>query len=176
MFFSAFSPRSTKILQLVAHLTTGVLGEADAPRLGKTLKPRSDVDSVAHEIAIRFLDNVSQVNSDAKLDAPFRRDARIARDHTVLDLDGAAHGVDHAAKLDDRAVAGALDDAAVMGGDRGVDQVAPRRPLSRASVRSSSAPASRLYPTTSATRIAASFRVSLIALAVQAVTANAGGG
>ena len=38
-----------------------------------------------------------------------------------------------------------------------------RRPRRRASVRSSSAPARRLYPTTSATRIAASFRVSLIA-------------
>ena len=35
--------------------------------------------------------------------------------------------------------------------------------LRRARMRSSSAPASRLYPTTSATRIAASFRVSLIA-------------
>src|SRR5271165_1238865 len=38
-----------------------------------------------------------------------------------------------------------------------------RRPRRRASVRSSSAPASRLYPTTSATRIAASFRLSPIA-------------
>jgi hypothetical protein len=32
--------------------------------------------------------------------------------------------VDHAAELDNRAVSGALDDAAVMGGDRGVDEVA----------------------------------------------------
>src|SRR5579863_739984 len=38
-----------------------------------------------------------------------------------------------------------------------------RSPRSRDSVRSSSAPASRLYPTTSETRIAAIFRVSLIA-------------
>jgi hypothetical protein len=38
-----------------------------------------------------------------------------------------------------------------------------RSALRRARVLSSSAPASRLYPTTSATRIAASFRVSLIA-------------
>jgi hypothetical protein len=38
-----------------------------------------------------------------------------------------------------------------------------RSPRKRASVRSSSAPARRLYPTTSATRIAASLRVSLIA-------------
>src|SRR5277367_6619461 len=36
------------------------------------------------------------------------------------------------------------------------------KPRSRDKVRSSSAPASRLYPTTSATRIAAIFRVSLM--------------
>jgi hypothetical protein len=41
-----------------------------------------------------------------------------------------------------------------------------RRPGRRASVRSSSAPANRLYPTTSATKIAASFRVSPTALPV----------
>jgi len=39
-------------------------------------------------------------------------------------LDAAADSVDHAAELDDRAVAGALDDAAAMGGDRRVDEVA----------------------------------------------------
>src|SRR4249919_907776 len=39
-----------------------------------------------------------------------------------------------------------------------------RNPRSRARVRSSSAPASLLYPTTSAARMAASFRVSAIAV------------
>jgi hypothetical protein len=34
------------------------------------------------------------------------------------------HGVDHAAKLDEAAVAGSLDDAPVVRVDRGVDQVA----------------------------------------------------
>ena len=47
-----------------------------------------------------------------------------ALDHGGLDFDSAAHGVDHAAELDDRAVAGALDDAAVMNRDRGVDEIA----------------------------------------------------
>ena len=41
-----------------------------------------------------------------------------------MHLDRAAYGVDHAAEFDDRAVAGALNDAATMGGDGGIDQIA----------------------------------------------------
>ena len=48
-----------------------------------------------------------------------------------LYFDRAAHRVDHAAELDDRAVAGALDDASVMHGDDRVDQVAAQRPKPR---------------------------------------------
>ncbi len=71
------------------------------------------------------------MNADAKLDAPVRRQARVALDHAVLHLDRAAHRVDHAAELDDAAVAGALDDAAVMHGDGRVDQIAAERPEPR---------------------------------------------
>ena len=45
----------------------------------------------------------------------------------VLDLDRAAHGVDDAAKLDDRPVAGALDHAAVVDGDGRIDEIAAQR-------------------------------------------------
>ena len=65
-------------------------------------------------------------------------------DHGVLNFDGAAHCVDDAAELDDRAVAGALDDAAVVDGDGTDRSRSLRSARSRASVRSSSAPASRL--------------------------------
>src|SRR5271167_1165142 len=65
-----------------------------------------------------------------------RRTAIIRRGHVALDeaglhLDRAAHRVDHAVELDDRAVAGALDDAAVMGGDGRVDQIAAQPPEAR---------------------------------------------
>ena len=59
------------------------------------------------------------------------RHAGVALDHAVLHFDCAAHRVDHAAELDDDAVAGALDDAPVMGGDGGVDQIAAQRPEPR---------------------------------------------
>ena len=47
------------------------------------------------------------MDADAELDAALGRQAGVALDHAVLHLDGAAHGVDHAAELDEDAVAGA---------------------------------------------------------------------
>jgi hypothetical protein len=95
----------------------------------------------------------------AELNAALRRQAGVALDHAVLYLHCAAHGVDHAPEFDEAAVAGALDVAAMMRAIAGSIK-SLRRPRSRDSVRSSSA--NRLEPTTSATRIAASFRVSLM--------------
>jgi hypothetical protein len=71
-----------------------------------------------------------KVNADTELDPALRRKPGVAFDESVLHLDRTPHGVDHASELDERAVAGALHDTAVMG-DGGVDQVAPRSPLSR---------------------------------------------
>ena len=71
------------------------------------------------------------MNADPEFDALVGRDPCIALDHRPLDFNRAAHRVDHAAKLDDAAVAGALDDAAMMHGDCGVNQVAAQRAQSR---------------------------------------------
>ena len=67
------------------------------------------------------------MDADAELDPALGRHAGVAFDHRVLQFNGAAHRIDNAAEFDDAAVAGALDDAAVMDGDRGVDQVAAKR-------------------------------------------------
>ena len=68
------------------------------------------------------------MNADAKLDAALRRHAGVALDEAALHFDGAAHGVDHAAELDEAAVAGAFDDAPLVHRDSWVDQVAAQRP------------------------------------------------
>ena len=73
------------------------------------------------------------MNADAKFDALFKRDARVALDHGVLHFDCTAHRVNDAAELDDAAVAGALDDAAMMDGDCRIDQIAAQRAQSRQS-------------------------------------------
>ena len=83
-------------------LPIGLLGETNRAGLGDAFQPRGDVDSVAHQVAVGLLDDVAEVNADAKLDASLRRQARVALDHAVLHFDRAAHRVDHAAELDDR--------------------------------------------------------------------------
>ena len=72
------------------------------------------------------------MDADAKFYALFERDARVALD-CVLHFERAAHRVDYAAELDDAAVAGALDDAAMVHGDCRVDQIAAQRAQSRQS-------------------------------------------
>jgi hypothetical protein len=64
------------------------------------------------------------MNADAEFDPALARQTGVALGHAVLNLDRALHGVDHAAEFDETAVAGSLDDAPMMGVDRGVDQIA----------------------------------------------------
>ena len=91
------------------------------------------------------------MDADAELDPPVLRHAGVALDQALLHFDRAAHRIDDAAELDDRAVAGALDGPNVMRSDGGIDQIAAET-AKAPRVLSSSAPASRLYPTTSATQ------------------------
>ncbi len=108
-------------------LPISVLGKTDRAGRSDPFQSRGDVDAVAHQVAIAFFDDVAEMNADAKFDAFVRRHAGIALDHAVLHFECAAHGVNDAAELNDAAVAGALDDAAMMDGDRGIDQVAAQR-------------------------------------------------
>jgi hypothetical protein len=112
-------------------LAIGVLGQADRARLANTLQPRGEVDAVAHQVAVALLDHIAEMNANAKEDAPVLRHFGIALDHRALHFDREAHRIDDAAELDDAAVAGALDDAAMIHGDEGVDQVAAERPEPR---------------------------------------------
>ena len=68
------------------------------------------------------------MNADPEFDAAILRYARVAFDHGVLHFDGAAHRIDHAAKFDQRSIAGALEDAPIVHGDGGVDKIAAQSP------------------------------------------------
>ena len=57
--------------------------------------------------------------------------AGVALDEAGLQFDCAAHGVDHAAELDEAAVAGSLENAPVVHGDGRIDQIAAQRPEPR---------------------------------------------
>jgi hypothetical protein len=73
------------------------------------------------------------MNADAELYAAIFRHAGVALDHGVLHFEGAAHRVNDATELDDAAVASPLDDAAMMHGDCGINQIAAQRAQSRQS-------------------------------------------
>jgi hypothetical protein len=119
------------MLQLFAHLSIGVFGQADPAGFGDAFQTRGDIDAVAHQVAVGFLDHVAEVNADAEFDPPLLRQAGVSLGHAVLNFDGAAHGLDHAPEFDQSAVAGALDDTPAMRGDGRIDQVATQRPQPR---------------------------------------------
>jgi len=96
--------------------------------LGWPLQSRGDVDPIAHQIAVCLLDDVAEMNGNSKFYAPLRRQAGVALHHVILHLNGAAHGADDAAKLDEVSVTGTLDDTAMMRGDSGIDEVAAQAP------------------------------------------------
>jgi hypothetical protein len=79
-----------------------------------------------------------------------------------LDFDRAADGVHDAAKLDDRAIAGALDDAPMMGGYGWIDEIAAKTAQARERAIFVRSRKPRVADNIR-DRIAASFRVSLIA-------------
>jgi hypothetical protein len=71
------------------------------------------------------------VDANAEVDPLIRRDPSVALDHRFLDFKGRVHCVDDAPELDNRAVASALDNPAVVHGDGRIDQVASERPETR---------------------------------------------
>ena len=102
-------------------------------------------------------DDVTDVDADAKLDALILRHIGISNGHATIDFHGAAHGVDDTCEFDQHSVARRLDDAAVMLLNLRVDQLAPMRLQCRPRADFVGAHR-RLYPATSAARIAASLR------------------
>ena len=107
-----------------SHLSVSIFRKTNGSRLGDTLQSRGDIDAVPHQIAVALLNHVAQMDANPELDAALRRQARIALDHRVLNLDGAPNGVNDTTELDERSIAGALDDTTLMYRDRGIDQVA----------------------------------------------------
>src|SRR5216683_591545 len=94
--------------------------------LGQAFETGGDVDAVAEYVVV-LDDDVADVDADAEVDAAFCRYWGIAFGHCPLQLGRASERVDDAGELDQEAVAGGLDDAAVMAGDFWVDQLGAER-------------------------------------------------
>jgi hypothetical protein len=63
-----------------------------------------------------------------ELDATLGGQSGIALDHRRLHLDSAAHSIDNAPELDERAVSRPLDDTSAVHGDGRIDEIAAERP------------------------------------------------
>ena len=108
------------------------------------LDPGRDVDAVAKDI-LAVDDNVADIDPDPEPDRIDFGAAEIVLPNLSLDFDCATDGVNCAREFYQRAIAHELDNAARMGGDRRIDQLAPKG-IQRASVPASSIPIRREYP------------------------------
>ena len=84
-----------------------------AAGLAQLLQSRGDVDAVAQdELAVG--DHVAEIDADAELEAPVGRHPRLVGRDRLLHLDGAQHGIDHRAELDQHAIADDLHEPPMM--------------------------------------------------------------
>jgi hypothetical protein len=102
-------------------LPLSVIGYANAARLRDALKPRSDVDTVAEDIAV-IDDDITDMDADAKFDPDILLDLGVPPGHAALNFHSAARCIHGAGKLNQHAVAGGLDDATAMRGDGRIDE------------------------------------------------------
>src|SRR4029077_5230793 len=101
-------------IQSRSYLPIGIFRQTYGAGRGNALQSRGDVDAIAHEVAISLLDDITDMDADAKLDAALRWQAGIALDHRILHFDGAAHGIYNAAKLNQCTIACALHHAPLV--------------------------------------------------------------
>ena len=90
-------------------------GSANPSSLAATFTPSINI--------LSFDDNVTAVDTDAKLEPVVSGELLIALGHGLLDFDGAPDCVNHAGKLDQCAIADELDHPAIVGGNLRVDDV-----------------------------------------------------
>ena len=110
----------------VADMVANRARDADAARCCQPLQPSRDVDAVAINVAA-IGDHVAEIDPDTKSEAPLLGEIQIAVGHRALDFAGAAYRVDDAGEFRQHAVAGGLDDSAVMLADFRIEQFAQMR-------------------------------------------------
>ena len=79
-------------------------------RSRQRFEPGGQVDAIAVEI-LAIDHDITDIDAHAEFDLAIIGDPSIAVMHAGLDLDSTAHGVEHAAELDEEAVAHLLEDA-----------------------------------------------------------------
>jgi hypothetical protein len=106
-------------------LPVHVIRQIYPARLAFILNARCNIDAIAKDV-VAVDDDIANVDSNPELDAELRPLGRSCR-HLLLNRNRASHGIDGARELDQHAVAGSLDNTALMGGDCRIDDLAPMR-------------------------------------------------
>jgi len=112
--------------QPVANVIVNGTGDEHPAGIGQRLYASGDIDAIAVEV-VALDDHIAEIDADAQLDAAVRPDSGIALGHRLLHRDRAAHRVDDAGELDQQAVAGRLDDPAVVLGDLRIEELSAQR-------------------------------------------------
>ena len=108
-------------VRVASDLLEGAAGKAHAARLAFVLDPSRNVDAVAEDI-VAVDDNIANIDPDTERDR--RNDGFVAFGHLALHGYCASNGIYGAGKFHRHAVAGRLDDASVVIGDRWIDNLA----------------------------------------------------
>jgi hypothetical protein len=101
-------------------------GDADTAHIGKLFNPRSNIHTVAENVAV-FENDIAKIDADPEFDPPILRHVRISPLHALLDFHGALYCISYALELHEHAVARGLDDPALVLCDGGIDQFYPVR-------------------------------------------------
>ena len=104
----------------------GVVGDADAARLGNAFQTRCDIHTVTEDIVV-VDDDVPDVDADPQFDPLILRHRGILLGHFTLDFNGTAHRIHGTGKFDQHTVARGLDDPPAMLGNGGVNESLPDR-------------------------------------------------
>jgi hypothetical protein len=107
-------------VETIAHLVVHGTRDEHAAGIGQRLQPRRDVDAVTVDPGL-VVDDVAQVDTDAKEHPAVLGDVLVPRRHDPLDVDRALRRPDDAGKLGEDAVPRRIDDAAAVLSHEGQD-------------------------------------------------------
>ncbi len=121
MFLSDFSPRSSNATSSRPSTWVWTALVTQMPPTSANCSIRAAIFTPSPVAVLE--DDVAKIDSDAELDTPIVRHVRVAPSQALLDLDRGTHGIGHTVKLDQQAVAGRLDDTAMVPFDHGINQL-----------------------------------------------------
>ncbi len=107
-------------IDLVGDLVVYFLGDADAARFARCLKPRSDVDTLAERVVFQKVD-VSQVYTNANAE-PLSPSRCVVRCDLTLDVDCTARCIQSRSEVSEVGVTDCFDHLATVGSDLILDQ------------------------------------------------------